>query len=85
MNYCNCPNCKTDNYPNGGTKTGWLDISTAPKNKRVLICFGKLGVIIGILDTISFGGEKWADDSMEPVEISLSPTHWMPLPEGAIA
>ena len=61
--------------------SGWQDISTAPKDGRVI-----LGLVPGHgVMAVSFSDGEWQAAPMPMVlgvaEFCDDPTHWMPLPE----
>lgn len=81
MNYCNCPDCRTDNCPNATPPFAvWQRIESAPKDRRILLCLGGQDWVIGSWNQKAFDGPRWEDDGLEAVPFIIAPTHWMPLP-----
>ena len=67
----------------GGKMNEWADISTAPINKPILICFADSTITVGMNEGAGNDGtDDWVihRETLWSEPIVELPTHWMPLP-----
>ena len=57
--------------------SGWMPIESAPKDRKILVCQGRNGIICTAWGIDKYGNWKTGASAMDVI---VEVTHWMPIP-----